>query len=123
VQDLEETRKKLKHKNRDVENRDEAIGQLESILERATSRYATKMEEERLRLETNNDVEIQTRPHVADFQQQVNFVLSSTTITNMQKSEKCKSNHSLIKPDISSVAAIKQFYGFDGFHAQREESK
>jgi len=85
-QQLQETRQTLNDEIEnltlseiDVANRDEAINQLEKILQKATSRYAAKIEEERTRLETNMDMGVHARPDVNNFGQQVDFVLASTT--------------------------------------------
>lgn len=58
----------------EVEDRDETLLQLEDLLQNTTYRFAGKMEQERIRIETNIDIGIQVEPQVEDFQQQADFV-------------------------------------------------
>ena len=73
-QDLDNTKALLQESEIDIQDRDETLLQLEALLQKTTDRFARKMEEERHRVETNKDVNIQAKPSVSDFQQQADFI-------------------------------------------------
>lgn len=61
-------------KNEVIKDQNETLQQLEAILEKTTRRYAMKLEEERIRLETNVDIGVQSTIPVSDFFQQTDFI-------------------------------------------------
>ena len=61
-------------KNDEIKDQNQTLAQLEAILEKTTRRFAMKLEEERLRLETNVDIGVQSTIPVSDFCQQTDFI-------------------------------------------------
>ncbi len=71
---LQRTESVIVLKDDEIQDRNETLKQLEGILEKTASRFALKIEEERRRLETNVDVEVQVMIPVSDFTQQADFI-------------------------------------------------
>ncbi len=62
-------------KDEEIMDQIETLDQLEKILKNTTDRLAAKVEEERIRIETNVDVEIQADVSVSNFSQQADFII------------------------------------------------
>ena len=73
----------MQEQDLDIKKRDETLVHLEKVLEKSIARYAETIAKERNRLENNRDVAIQNIPHVEDFNQQVDFVLSTSSMGSL----------------------------------------
>jgi len=61
--------------------RDETLRHMERVMERASSRYANLLAKEHQRLETNVSIGTQKSTEIAEFGQQVDLILSSSTLS------------------------------------------
>ena len=65
----------LREREGELRDRQETMEQFEKLLQNTTARLATRVEDERYRLETNECVGIQVEPSVNEGWTQVDFVL------------------------------------------------
>lgn len=66
----------LSGRDETIKDQSETLHLLEGIVERTSNRYASMVENERRRLETNVDVGIQVATPLNDFCQQADFMMS-----------------------------------------------
>jgi hypothetical protein len=92
----------IKTLKEDVEDRDQTLSELQSLLENVANKYSKVIEKERYKTETNQNVEIQVSTSFTDFAQQVNFVQNAGHSTTM-RAEKMKARQANNLPTTNAI--------------------